>query len=146
MDCIEAARGSDLSEIEALLQRCALPTDDVAPHLGQFTVARRDGRVVGVIGLEVHGRLGLLRSLAVADELRGAGIARRLYAAELGVARRHGLERLYCLTTTAQGFFELLGWRALLRDEVPQEIQATQEFSTLCPSSAVCMVRAMPHD
>jgi amino-acid N-acetyltransferase len=146
MDTIEAARGSDLAEITALLERCALPTADVAPHLAQFTVARDGGRIVGVIGLEVHGRVGLVRSLAVADEVRGAGIARRLYAAELGVAGRLGLERLYCLTTTAQGFFELLGWRALLRDEVPQEIQATQEFTALCPSSAVCMVRAMPQD
>lgn len=145
-DTIEGARDGDLAAITALLGGCGLPAEDVAPHLAHFTVARREARIVGVIGLEVHGRFGLLRSLAVAEDRRGHGTALRLYAAALGLARRLGLERLYCLTTGAEGFFEMLGWRALLRDEVPQEIQATREFTTLCPSSATCMTRAMPHE
>ena len=120
--------------------------EDVAAHLANFIVARVDGQVVGVIGLEVHGKYGLLRSLAVDDGYRGEGLALRLYATELGVARRLGLEQLYCLTTSAQGFFEMLGWRVLLREEVPEEIRATQEFTSLCPASAICLVRAMPRD
>jgi amino-acid N-acetyltransferase len=146
MATIEAARETDLPAITALLERCALPSVDVAPHLAHFTVAREGSNVVGVIGLEVHGTVGLLRSLAVDAECRGGGLARRLYAAELGVAQRSGVERLYCLTTTAQGFFEMLGWRVLLRDEVPLVIQETHEFTSLCPASAICLVRAMPHD
>ncbi len=146
MPIIEAAREADLPAITALLERCKLPAADVAPHLANFTVAREGERLVGVIGLEAHGTLGLLRSLAVDEEHRGNGLARRLYATELGVARRLRIEQLYCLTTTARGFFEMLGWRALLRDEVPEVIRATAEFTTLCPASAICLVRGMPRD
>lgn len=146
MPTIDAARESDLPSITSLLERCGLPTADVAPHLSHFTVARDGDGIVGVIGLEVHGPFGLLRSLAVEEDHRGNGLARRLYATELGVARRLRVEQLYCLTTTAQGFFELLGWRALLREEVPEVIRTTLEFTTLCPMNAICLVRGMPSD
>lgn len=146
MEQLERAQATDLHDIAALLDACGLPTRDVAAHLSTFTVARDAGRLVGVIGLELHGALGLLRSLAVAEDRRGQGVALRLYAAELAVARAAGLEQLFCLTTTAEGFFEMLGFRALARDEVPEAIRDTEEFRALCPVSAVCMARPMPRD
>ncbi len=146
MEQLAPARPDDAAEIAALLTACGLPSRDIAAHLPHFTVARDGGRLVGVIGLEVHGAIGLLRSLAVDEDRRGEGIALRLYAAELAVARRAGMERLFCLTTSAQRFFEMLGFRALPRDAVPEAIRDTEEYRTLCPATATCMVRPMPHD
>ncbi|MFL5262940.1 MAG: arsenic resistance N-acetyltransferase ArsN2 [Anaeromyxobacteraceae bacterium] len=131
----------DLEAVAALLARCGLPHVDIGPHLAHFTVAREDGRIVGVIGVEVHGRDGLMRSLAVAPEHRGRGVARRLYATLLSRARGLGITRLYLLTATAQSWFRLLGFRSVLRDEVPDGIRGTEQYRTLCPSTAACMVR-----
>jgi amino-acid N-acetyltransferase len=143
MEELQPALPADREAIAALLVACDLPHEDIAPHLERFTVARDAGRLVGVIGLEVHGVDGLVRSLAVADDRRGEGIARRLYASLLGGAHRLGLSRLYLLTTTAQGFFEMLGFRAVPRESVPESIRATEEFRALCPSSAICMTRPL---
>ncbi len=144
MEALAPASPADRDAVVALLDRCGLPSRDVDAHLAHFTVAREAGRLVGVIGVEVHGTDGLLRSLAVAEECRGRGIARRLYATKLGHALRLGIERLYVLTTTAQGFFELLGFTVVPRDEVPESIRGTEEFRVLCPTTACCMVRAVP--
>jgi amino-acid N-acetyltransferase len=143
MEAIVGARPEHEVEVVALLRACGLPHADVAAHLPHFSLAVDGGRVVGVIGLEVHGQDGLVRSLAVADDRRGEGIARRLYAALLGRSHRLGLLRLFLLTTTAQGFFELLGFRQIARDAVPEAIRATEEFRTLCPANATCMERPM---
>ncbi len=143
MEELEPALPADRDAVAALLVACNLPHRDIAPHLQHFTVARDGGRLVGVIGLEVHGGDGLVRSLAVADDRRGEGIARRLYASLLGRARRLGLERLYLLTTGAQGFFEMLGFHAVGRESVPDAIRATEEFRALCPSTATCMTRPL---
>ncbi len=128
----------------ALLEACGLPHQDIGPHLPHFTVARDGGRLVGVIGLEVHGQEALLRSLAVAPDRRGRGIARRLYATVIGQAQRLGLDRLYLLTTTADAFFEMLGFSSVPRESVPQAIREAREFGGLGPGSAVCMLRTVP--
>jgi amino-acid N-acetyltransferase len=142
------ARDEDRDAIAALLASCGLPQSDIASHLPHFTLAREDGRIVGVIGVEVHGLDGLMRSLAVAPAHRGRGVARRLYASLLKSARGLGITRLYLLTATALSWFQLLGFRAVPRDEVPEAIRSTEEFRTFCPASAVCMMRpivARPH-
>ena len=145
MEDLENAGPEDQEAVAALLEGCGLPHEDIAPHLGHFTLARSGGRLVGVIGLEVHGHDGLLRSLAVAEEHRGEGIARRLYASLLGRARGLGVERLFLLTTNANGFFEMLGFRVVERQDVPEAIRGTEEFRMLCPRTATCMARTVSH-
>ncbi len=144
MEHFARASDRDHPEIAALLASAGLPHEDIAPHLETFTVARDDGRMVGVLGLEVHGTDALLRSLAVAPEQRGRGLARRLYATVIGRARELGVERLFVLTTTAAAWFGLLGFNTVSRDEVPETICRTEELQTLCPASAECLVRRMP--
>lgn len=146
MEALLPATPADEAAIAALLASCELPDVDIASHLAHFTVARDGIRLVGVIGLEVHGRDGLLRSLAVAADRRGEGIARRLYATLLRNARELGITRLFLLTTSAQGFFEMLGFRVVKRDAVPEAIRATEEFRQLCPETATCMTRSLPPD
>ncbi len=79
--------------------------------------------------------MGLLRSLAVEPDRRARGIARSLYERLLADASQAGITALYCLTNTADGFFTGLGFGPVPRLEAPQGIQATAEFSGLCPSS-----------
>jgi N-acetylglutamate synthase-like GNAT family acetyltransferase len=144
MEQIAAASSADRDEIARLLDLCALPSSDIDAHLNRFFVARDDGRIVGCIGLEATGDDALLRSLAVAPDQRGKGIARRLYARLIGQARGLGVSQLYLLTTGAEPFFEMLGFRAVGRDDVPAAIRSTEQFRALCPSTATCLSRPVP--
>ena len=112
---LRRACGADLPAIVALLDRCALPTGDLdAPLLAGFCVA--EGRtesgpqLVGVIGLERLGDGALLRSLAVAAEQRGAGLAARLVDWSEAAARAQGAATAYLLTTTAADYFLRRGY------------------------------------
>ena len=135
------ATRADLPAIAALLSECALPADDVQAHVDHFVVARYRERLVGVVGLELADRAALLRSLAVEPAWRNRGVARALYARILAHARLLGIEKLYLLTTTARAFFAKLGFATCERSEVPSAIAATAQFRSLCPSTAVCMVK-----
>jgi N-acetylglutamate synthase-like GNAT family acetyltransferase len=95
--------------------------------------------LAGAGGLEVRGDAGLLRSLVVAEGLRGTGLGRALVEAVEAVARRRGLQELVLLTETAHEFFARLGYAAILRDEAPAAIRGSAEFRSLCPQSARCM-------
>jgi len=59
-------------------------------------------------------------------------------------ARSQGAEEIYLLTSTAERFFERLGYARVLREAAPVAIQQTQEFSALCPSSSALMVKRLP--
>ena len=139
-----SATPTDLPEVRALAADCALPVDDLTEALLRyFVLARERGRLVGVAGLELVGREGLLRSLAVAANHRGRGIGERLCDEAEAAACNLGLQRLYLLTTTAAAYFAQRGFRRIERSAIPLALQQTAEFSHLCPASAVCMEKKL---
>lgn len=136
------ALGSDLSGIQALLAACDLPYQDLTlAHLEHFWVTREGPRLTGVVGLEVIGDIGLLRSLAIAEGDRGQGIGGQLTGKAEDYARARGVQALYLLTTTASDFFARRGYQPTERAAAPAPLQETAEFQSLCPSTAVCMVK-----
>jgi amino-acid N-acetyltransferase len=139
---IAPAREEDLPAIEGLLAEAGLPTD-AGPHLGNFFVARHDGRIMGCVGMEVRGSDALFRSLAVDPAYRGSGLGRRLYDALAETARGRGVERAYLLTTSIASLAESWGFRRIDRDTVPAAIQDTTQFRGGCCSSAVAMWREL---
>lgn len=134
---------ADEAGMRSLLSSCDLPHEDIADHLPQFIVASHGDWVVGTVGLEVLGHSGLLRSLAVAGPWRDQGLATGLFAVIAERARQLGIAELWLLTTTAEGLFAKLGFRTVSRAGAPPEVQATLEFRSLCPESAVCMRRRL---
>jgi N-acetylglutamate synthase-like GNAT family acetyltransferase/SAM-dependent methyltransferase len=139
---IAPAREEDLPAIEGLLAEAGLPTD-AGQHLGNFFVARHDGRIVGCVGMEVRGSDGLFRSLAVDPAYRGSGLGRRLYDVLAERARGRGVHRAYLLTTTIAPLAESWGFRRIDQDKVPAAIQGTSQFRGVCCSSAVAMWREL---
>lgn len=126
--------------VERLLAQSHLPTADLTPALLQHFLAYGTAEdPAGVVGLELHGPVALLRSLAVAAHDRGAGLGRRLVAAAEARARLHGVQELCLLTTTAERFFERLGYERADREAAPAAIRGTSEFTSLCPASAAFM-------
>lgn len=142
---LRPAGARKLGELRALLASAGLPAGDLTvAHLPLFRLATvRDDRLVGAVGLELAGAAALLRSLVVAPELRGSGLGQALVDAALELARERDVAEVWLLTTTADRFFEKLGWRRVERSSAPAGIRATAEFASICPASSICMVRSL---
>jgi amino-acid N-acetyltransferase len=149
---LRAADG-DLSYVEDLLADAGLPADDVREKPGAFYRGVADGgpddedehagRQVGVGGIEQYGSTGLLRSVVVEPDLRGAGYGQTLCDALEARARADGIESLSLLTTTAAAFFEARGYERVARSAAPAPIRETTQFTELCPDSAVCLRKSL---
>ncbi|MBM4383187.1 MAG: GNAT family N-acetyltransferase [Deltaproteobacteria bacterium] len=140
---IRPARAADLAAAQQLLREAKLPWEDVAPHFAAFLVGERGGALVACAGLEYYGEVALVRSVAIAETLRNAGLGAALCDTLLGDARRRGVRDAYLLTTTAPRFFARMGFAPIARDVAPPAIQRTREFTELCPASAAVMHRAL---
>ena len=137
------AKPSEAAAIQELLREASLPSEDIRAHLSHFLVARKGGKSVGTVGLEVYGAMALLRSLVVEEPLRGTGLGKRLYDTIASRAGALGIRELSLLTTTAEGFFGRLGFQKVEGDKIPEYVKNTKEYQVLCPSSAVCMVKRL---
>ncbi len=104
-----------------------------------FIVATQAGEPVGMIGLEKFGNVGLLRSLVVDEAGRGAGLGERLVAALESTARSEHIDELWLLTIDADPYFTRHGYVVAERDDAPNAVRSTAEFSDLCPGDAVLM-------
>ena len=139
--------GPPESTVKRLLSDAELPASDITPEkLQTFFASESDGELEGVVGLELYGNVGLLRSLVVPLRLRSGGRGSALVAHAEGVARARGVAALYLLTTTAERFFRRLGYERVAREAAPPEIQRTSEFSGICPVSSAFMVKQLPAD
>jgi amino-acid N-acetyltransferase len=140
---IEAATAADLPAVRDLLARHALPLDDVDAHLQTMVVARESDRLVGVAALELYRDGSLLRSVAVDPEFQGRQLGHRLTEAALQLAYARGAGTVFLLTTTAERFFPKFGFEPITRAEVPASVQASVEFRSACPASAIVMRRRL---
>jgi amino-acid N-acetyltransferase len=137
----ENATNEHLESVVGLLEKAGLPWKDVHEHLSSFIIGLDRHRVVAVVGLEVYGTEGLLRSLAVDPGYRDRGIGQALYEKVLRLAHERGVKRIHLLTDTAQGYFSKRGFEMGDRAAAPAGIRDTLEFTQLCPASSVYMVK-----
>ncbi|MEL6870975.1 MAG: arsenic resistance N-acetyltransferase ArsN2 [Pseudomonadota bacterium] len=134
----------DRQDVHRLLAAAQLPADDVAKlDLQHFLGCGEATRVQGIIGVEPLGDVGLLRSLVVAADARAHGYGQQLVQHLEQHAIEHGMHSLYLLTNTAETFFARMGYAPIARDSVPAPVQATREFSQLCPDTATVMVKRL---
>lgn len=141
---IRGATTADFETITGWLAAARLPVADLSiDEMQYFLLAELDGDPVGTVGLEPFDDIGLLRSLVVVPHSQGSGAGRRLVAAlEAGAARR-GMRELWLLTTDADAYFTKLGYEVVSRDDAPDCIRKTTEFSKLCPAHAILMRKRM---
>ena len=116
-------------------------------HLRDFLVAveRVGGReqVAGCTALELTWRdLAEIKSLAVADEMRGRGLGTRLVQAALDEARRLKLTRVFTLTRETR-FFEKFAFRTVPRETLPHKVWTD---CVQCPMQTQCDEVAMVID
>src|SRR5438552_13531736 len=98
VNIIEASLVDDLPAILALLEKIVLPQDGLSDHVATTLVAKEDHAIVGSAALELYGTVALLRSVVVADQLRGQGFGQQLTMEALKLADQHGITLVYLLT------------------------------------------------
>lgn len=137
---IRRAKQGDLENISALLGAAKLPLDGVDEALDNFILAEGNGiQIVGAAGLEVYGRVALLRSVAVAPGWQGFGVGRALTGEILSRARERNVNEVFLLTTTAESFFPSFGFVRTDRANVPTELEQSRELQGACPATATVM-------
>lgn len=128
---IRKAHMRDVKVIQALVNRYAteglmLPLSlvDLYDRLRDFSVCEAGGEVVGTVALHFCWEgLAEVRSLAVADEHQGRGVARSLVAQALAEAREYDCHRVFTLTYV-DGFFRKLGFQSIDKGELPHKVWA----------------------
>jgi amino-acid N-acetyltransferase len=130
----------EFNDLKAFLRQSKLPYQDIAPGKSVFQVFVNDaGKIIASGGIEFYSGYALLRSLAVAQEHQGKSIGREMVNDLLRRARSKSAMEVFLLTETAPDYFRKLGFNDRSRDSVPDAIKISSEFSTVCPTSAVCL-------
>lgn len=124
---------SDIPSITGILSQYILETDLVEDNIDQFIVAENRGRIVGCACLDNSAGMVELRSIAVLPGWKNKGLGRKLF--ETLEQRAKGMtDRIY-VRTTARGFFEKMGSRALDNSQKPVLWQDCAD----CDRLDVCM-------
>jgi len=140
---IAATTRRDAPAIEALLAAAGLPLEGAAEALDLGVVAREGDRVLAAAAVERFGAAGLLRSVVVAEDVRGTGLGRSIVAAAEEAAREAGIRDLYLLTETAPDWFPRLGYALVDRADAAAAVGESIEFTTLCRDTGVPMHKSI---
>lgn len=94
---------------------------------------------MSVAGLEVYGKQGLLRSVAVIKSMHNEGHGTALTNYVIDKAKNCQVKDLFLLTTTASPFFKKLGFKEESREKVTGGLTNSVEFRSACPKNAILM-------
>ncbi len=129
----------DFPEVIQLLTSNKLPVAGVHENLAGFIVAEKKDRVIGSAALERYANFGLLRSVAVSEELKGQGLGNHLVNEVLQRARVDGVKEVFLLTTSAENYFPRFGFDPISRNDLPDALNQSAELRGACPDSAIVM-------
>ena len=136
----------DLLLLRSFLKENNLPYNDIQLEGNRFFLYISGGTIAGCGGLEFYGDYCLLRSVAVAKDLRGDGYGKEIVQDLISRAADRPLWSISLLTDTAEKFFEKhFGFKKQSRENAPVEIKTSSEFSSVCPASAVFMTLEIMH-
>lgn len=134
---------TDWLAMQELLAAAGLPASADRHQAKAFKLSRQAELACAYGALEGQGEDVLLRSVVLKKSERGQGIGRVLVQSLADNARLTGARRLWLLTTTAEGFFLSARFVRVARTDAPESVQRTTEFAGICPTSALCMMKAL---
>jgi amino-acid N-acetyltransferase len=146
---LRTARGSDVDAIHALIASHVesdhlLPRtrEEIAGRLARFVVASADEELVGCAELApLSGTVAEVRSLVVAEQVRGFGVGRAMLDALARRARLDGHARL-CAFTHKPAYFLRLGFSIVphlwVREKIATDCVSCSLFRT-CGQHAVVL-------
>jgi amino-acid N-acetyltransferase len=112
--------GPLLAAVNELLAKAELPSSDLdQSKLSSFFGCESKSKLIGLVGLELFDSVALLRSFAVDVARQSCGLGTMLVNHAEEFARSEGVQSIYLLTTTAETYFDKLGYRNIPRDSAP---------------------------
>ncbi len=127
---LHAQRGDVLPREEEAVQK----------SLPDWLVAEHEGQVVACVSLLSYRHdLAEVRSLVVADEVKGQGMGKALVHALVSEARRRSIPTLFALTRTVP-FFERAGFDLSTKERFPEKVW---QDCHICPVRDNCDETAM---
>lgn len=141
---VRAAAGPDLPHVAALLHAGGLRSGAARERIGRTLVAEVDRTPVATAGWEDVDGVALLRSVAVADDIRRGGVGRLIVAAALRQIAGEGLRDVYLVTESGADFFARCGFERIDRDELPDPIADHKQVTVECPVDATAMRLRLP--
>jgi len=133
-----AVSKTERQDVINLLQQHGLPVSDIDDDKLLYLLVDGD-KIIGTAGLEIFEDCALLRSVSVIKEAQGKGYGKVINEQIEKYTKESGINCLYLLTTTAKDFFDKQGYCVIKREESPETVKQTAEFTSLCPASAVVM-------
>ncbi|HYF92184.1 MAG TPA: arsinothricin resistance N-acetyltransferase ArsN1 family A [Symbiobacteriaceae bacterium] len=130
----------DWDTVARLLTAAGLPLHGAREHQDGFLLAHRGDTLAGTAALERYGAVALLRSVAVAENIRGTGLGQELVRLLLDIAYEEGVQTVALLTATADRFFPRFGFQRVERSALPPVLAGSEELRGACPASAVAMM------
>lgn len=131
---------ADIVFAQKLLADNNLPYQDIEDKNVKIFILKNDNTPIGIIGLEVYHKIALLRSMVIEKMYKNQGYGKYLFNKIVDYCKDKKVSELYLLTCSADRYFEKLGFEQILRNNLPEEIKQTKQFSQLCPCSAICMM------
>jgi amino-acid N-acetyltransferase len=135
------SKDDEFNQFKELIADAGLPIEDLN-YQKQILISFFEQHVfIATAGLEIYGTDALLRSVAVVKEKQKQGIGSLIFEHLKPVLVENKIQNLYLLTETAKDFFLKKGFELIERKDVPESVKASAEFSSICPASAIVMVR-----
>jgi amino-acid N-acetyltransferase len=153
---ISPAGFEDAQQIFALIREypeelLARPISEIVQNIDRFLVCKRDGAVVGVVSWQILPEIGAprrpsveIKSLAVAQDLRGSGIGMALV--EGAIERVRPLHPVQVLALTFHPeFFAKMGFKVVPKEQLVHKIYAgcinctKYDSPFTCPEVAVAL-------
>lgn len=123
-----AATLDDIPAMTAVLEAAHLPARLLEPFIETFLVAESAGAVVACGGIEVHGDTAVLRSVAVDEALRGAGVGRVLSEHLVELASACRASDIYLFTADAWPFWQKRGFTEITLDDWREPARASWQY------------------
>ncbi len=135
----EKISDEDINDAKTLLKENDLCYADIPKENLDIFKVLDSSVIMGYLGLEHYGPDAVLRSVVINDNFRGKNLGRNMTLLGIDAARNKGIESLYLLTLTAKDFFSRLGFKVIVRTDVPEAVGKSEEFLNFCPDTATCM-------
>ena len=133
-----AVREKARQDAITFLKQQQLPVSDINENTLLYVLMDAE-KMIGTAGLEIFDDCALLRSVSLVQDARGKGYGKVLNEQIEQCAKESGINCMYLITTTAEKFFDRQGYCVIDRTTAPDAIKQTEQFTGLCPSSAVLM-------
>ncbi|AUS10227.1 hypothetical protein C1X05_16220 [Laceyella sacchari] len=132
MFVIRRAIERDVFQVRKLLREAGLNDRGIDEHIDHFFVVEmptdegETPQLAGAVGMEVHGKYGLLRSFVLERAPWNTKVGMNMIQILLSYASKLRLSHVYLLAGASQEFFTQLGFSEIAFDELPADIRESE--------------------